>query len=285
VASPGLRWIVLARLEQLRAARAVRETLERMFPRARLDAFERMTAIELRRVKHAVVAGYDRSTLYAVDGVADALEAERRYRDRMVFETARAVHRDDAVLVTGLSGGRSRRALVALAPGVVVIESGDDRHAKAALLYALGKMRRSPPALREEQIAALASRLGEAPLLAFAPGPFEGEYERALRGLMAAATAAGAAARLTPVGSLQVALVVAGAWGSSAQAAAERLRQGWDDLADSPLGRVLGLAEPLAPPLSTHAPDAVSLTVELDAERVLGGLSASVSGRVSDMMR
>lgn len=285
IPAAGLEWMIVADLQEIRSSPVLEKSISQFFPEFRLQAFEHVTAIDLRRVRHAVVASYEGAMLYVVDGVRDPLEAERRFRARLMSEIVRSVHRDDAIVVTGKSGAKVKRAIAALLPEVVVVESGDDRRAKASLLYALGRLRRSPRALETPDLSMLAARLGRAPVLAFAPGPFEAEWARGVRGLLGASTAAGASVRVTPIGTLQASFALAGAWGEQAEAAAKRLAESWGDIAESSFGRLAGLNQPVRDPLSTHAEEAVSLTVEVDTDRFLAGLRAAVSAQVSEIMR
>jgi len=281
----GLEWIVLADPQALLQSEALKPGLAKLFPEFRFDAYERASAIDVRKLKRVVIASYGQSTLFLLQGVADPKEAERRFRARLMSDITRTVQRDDAVIVSGKLASGQTRAIVALAPDVVVIESGGSRMAKAAYYHAIGKLKRSPGALQAPGMAALAARLGASPLIGLAPGPFQGEWERGLHGLLVAATGVGAAVRVTPVGTLQGSFVVAGDWGDRAEAASQRLAKSWDDITRSGFGGLTGLQEPAQPPLSTHAPDAVSITVEVNAAKFLDGLRAAVSAQINEIMQ
>ena len=281
----GLQWVVIAEPQTIFNNEAVKPTLAKLFPQFRFDALERSSAIVVRKLQRVVIAQYGDSTLFVLQGVPDPMEAERRMRARLMSEVVRTVHRDDAVLLTGKLANGQRRAIVAMLPAVVVIESGEDRHAKAAYFHGLGKLKRSPGVLQAPGVAELARRFGPAPVLGFAPGPFEGEWARGLHGLLGAAEGVGAALRLTPIGTLQGSFVVAGDWGARAEAASQRVMRSWEDLAQSGFGRLTGLNEPVRAPLPTHAPDAASLTVEVDAQRFLEGLHNAVSAQVGEIMK
>lgn len=281
----GLEWIVIASPQEILASQALQPELGKLFPEFRFDALLRSSAIDLRKVRRVVVASYPTSTLFVIGGIADPVEAERRFRQRLMSDIVRTEHRDDAVQVTGKLGSGETRALAALQPDVVVIESGGTRYARAACLHALGKLKRSPAALQAPGLPRLVERLGKAPIRAFAPGPFQGDWERGLHGLLGAAIAAAGAVRITPVGTLQASFAVAGDWGDRAEAASLRLEQSWKDLADSGFGRLTDLENPVHAALPTHAPDTASLTVEVDAHRFLEGLRAAVSARIEEIMQ
>ncbi len=281
----GLEWIVIVEPQPLLASRALQPELARLFPDFRLDLLERSTAIDLRKLRRVAIASYPGSTLFVLAGVRDPAEAERRFRARLMRDLTRTEHRDDAVLVTGRLASGEPRALVSLAPDVVVIESGGTRYAKAAWLRAMGKLERSPSALRAPGLPGLVERVGSAPMRGFAPGPFVGEWEHGLHDLLGSASAAAAAVRITPVDSLQGSFALGGEWGARAEEASGRLATSWGDLANSGFGRLTGLDRPLRDPHPTHAPDAVPVPVEVDPPRFLDGLRAAVSARIDEIMQ
>ncbi|MBI5535481.1 MAG: hypothetical protein HY898_22315 [Deltaproteobacteria bacterium] len=281
----GLEWVVIAEPQPILQAPALKPALLKLFPDFRLDAFLRASAIDVRKLKRVVVASYSGSTLFVLSGVEDVVEAERRFRARLMTDVVRTTQRDDAALVTGKLGNGQKRAMAVMQPDIVAIESGDSRHAKAAYLHALGKLKRSVGALEAPGLPMLAKRLGQAPILGFAAGPFEGEWKRGLHGILSAATGAGGAVRLTPIGTLQGSFVVAGEWGPQAEAASQRLLRSWDDLAASGFGKLTGLDAPVRPALPTHAEDAAAITVEVNAEKFLEGLRAAVSAQISEIMQ
>ena len=131
----------------------------------------------------------------------------------------------------------------------------------------------------------LAKRFETAPLRIFAPGPFEGELARGARGLLAAATAVGAAFRPSPRESILLEIAVAGDFSTSASAASQKLEASWEDLAARPLGHLLGLDMPLSPAFPTYAPDHVSFVVDLDARKLAQGLADATLNEMREIMR
>lgn len=281
----GLEWILIASPQLILSSRALQPELGKLFPEFRFEAFNRSSAIDVRKLKRVAVASYGGSTLFVLGGVADPMEAERRLRQRLMLDVVRAEHREDVVMVSGKLASGEVRAFAALQPDVVVIESGGGKFAKAACLRAVGKLKKSPPALQAAGLPNLVRRMGDAPLRIFAPGPFQGQWENGLHGLLGSASAAAGAVRVTPIGTLQASLAVAGEWGDRAEEASLRLEASWKDLAASGFGRLTGLCNPAQSPLPTHAPEAASLTVEVGAHRFLEGLRAAVSARIEEIMR
>jgi hypothetical protein len=68
-----------------------------------------------------------------------------------------------------------------------------------------------------------------------------------------------------------------GAWGSDGEAASERLRAVFDLVAESGIGRLVGLGHCLAGPAVRAAPEALSLDFTMDAEELARGLHAATA--------
>ncbi|HSN97590.1 MAG TPA: hypothetical protein VLS89_04800, partial [Candidatus Nanopelagicales bacterium] len=217
----------------------------------------------------------------------DPLAIERLFRRRLTARIRRAADRPDLVRLSG-DIGRSPRALALLGRDVIAVQYGGRPArgpARVATLYALGKLTRSPTALAEDPLRSLAARFGPAPLLGLAPGPFEGELARGARGLLAGATAIGAAARPSAREKILVTIAVAGDFSASGPAASEALLAAWNELAASSFGHLLGLDAPVEPPLPTHAKDAVAIAVELDPGRLARGIRAATGAEIEEIMR
>jgi hypothetical protein len=75
-----------------------------------------------------------------------------------------------------------------------------------------------------------------------------------------------------------------GAWGQDAPAAAERLGEAFQLLAEDPVGRLAGLDRPLAHPVTSAAPDALALDVALDPVRMVAGVRAVMGAPVAEIM-
>jgi hypothetical protein len=135
----------------------------------------------------------------------------------------------------------------------------------------------------------VAELLGEAPVRAFAPGPFEGELERGAGGLLGASTAVAASVRVLESPGRQspglaIRVILSGAWGAESQAAAERLQAVFEVLADEAVGRLFGLSQALAGPHVEGSGEALTLDVTIDAEVFARGLRAATGAEVKEMM-
>ncbi|WP_437636249.1 hypothetical protein [Sorangium sp. So ce854] len=287
----GLRWLILARPREIAAVPWLIPSIAIVAPEENLARHARATGIDLRQVREAAIASYagpaGEARLYVARHSGDPRTIERLFRRRLTGKERRALDRPDVVRVTG-DIGRAPHALVLLGPDVVGVQDGGSPQrgpARVASLYALGRLRRSPTALSEGPLAALAARFGPAPVRAFAPGPFDGELARGARGLLAAATAVGAAARPSAREGIALAIAVAGDFSTSGEAASEELLRAWDELAHGSFGHLLGLDAPVEPPLATHAPDAVAVAVELNPRALARGLAAATGERIEEMLR
>jgi hypothetical protein len=288
-----LRWLLLARPREIAAIPWLIPPIARVVPEANLTRFAAQTGLDLRQVHEVAVASYegateaDDVTAYVVRHNGDAVAIERAFRARLTSDEVRTVERPDLVRVAG-KVGTTTHAFAAIGPDVVVYQVGG-RPARGpvrvATLYALGKLRRSPTALAEEPLKSLAARFGGAPARAFALGPFEGELARGARGLLAGATAIGAAARPSVREKIALAIAVSGDFAKTGEPASHELLEAWNELAGGSFGHLLGLDRPFQAPLATYADDAVAVAVELDPELLAKGLAAATSARIDEIMR
>ncbi len=202
---------------------------------------------DLRQIPEAVVASYAGDgvdgTLYLVRHNADPLAIERLFRARLVSAEHRAVDRPDVIRLSGTIGTAPVTLLVAGRDVAAFQVGGSSARgpARVASLYALDKLKRSPTLLVEDPLKALDVRLGDAPVRAFALGPFEGELTRGARGLLASATAVGCTVRPSAREALLVVIAGAGDFTGSGPAASRELATAWEDLAHGSFGHLLGL--------------------------------------------
>jgi hypothetical protein len=288
-----LRWIVLSRPREIASIPWLIPPIARVVPKANLTRFAAQTGFDLRQVHEAIVASYEGATaaddalVYLVRHNGDAVAIERAFRARITSDEARAVERPDLVRVSG-TVGITPHAFAAIGGDVVAFQIGGSASrgpVRVATLYARGKLSRSPTALAGPPLGKLAARFGEAPVRAFALGPFEGELARGARGLLAGATAIGAAVRPSAREKLALAVAVSGDFAKTGDPASRELLAAWDDLATGSFGHLLGLDRPFEPPLPTHADDAVAIAVELDPDLLAAGLAAATSARIDEIMR
>jgi hypothetical protein len=283
VPAAGLVWLVDARLRELFSSATLMPALARVLPEERLDAFaKRHGGVDLRQMTELTLAGYADAVLAVADQVVDPGRVEAAFVARALGVEGRA--EDGPVVRTWGTVGNVRQQLAILGREGVALEQGRFGPLRAAEAFARGKLRRALPALRAEPLAKAAALLGDAPLRAFAPGPFEGSWGKGLGGLLAATTAAGAAA--TPRERvLDFRFVLTGAWGADAAAAATRFEAAFQLLAADPLGRLMGVDRPVVPAAATGDAEALHLQVSLDAEQLGRGLHDATDATIEEVMR
>jgi len=229
----------------------------------------------------------DEVMLYLARHTGDAQAIERAYRARFTSGEKRSVERPDLVRISG-KVGRRLSAAAFLGKDVAAFQDGGSASrgpVRVASLFAEGKLKHARPVMASEPLHTLALKLGAAPLAGFAPGPFEGDLARGLRGLLAGATGIGAVLRPTERQSFVVTAAVAGDFTTSATPAADELLAAWKDLAQSRLGHILGLDKPVSAPMTSGAADAVMISVELSARALAEGLAVATASKVQDIFK
>jgi hypothetical protein len=292
----GLVWLVDAHLAELFAVPALAAAMELVVPAARFDAFaERHGGIDLRRVTELVLADYDGSTLALARTDVEPARVEAAFAARAIAVEGRAI--EGGITRFWGSIGRTREQVAVFGSRAVGLERGRFGPLRAAMYFALGKLKRAQPALAVDPLARAAALLGDAhvpPVRAFAPGPFAGEWAAGLGGLLAATTAIAASATPAaapgrtsapgPMSALALRLVLTGAWGADAAAAAARLASSYQLLANDSLGRLLGMDHPLEEPQVSGDAEALRLAVLLDAPALFRGLHAATEARIGEIM-
>jgi hypothetical protein len=287
VPAAGLVWLLDARLRDLFASDALIPALALVLPAARLDAFaKRHGGIDLRSVSELALAAYPDANLAVARATLDPARVEGAFAARAVTVDGRAVEGD--VVRTWGTVDKAREQIAIFGREAIALEHGRFGPLRAAEYFAQGRLKRAQPALLADPLAHAAALLGDAPLRAFAPGPFAGDLAQGLGGLLAAATAvAGAATPLErePDGALSLRFVVTGAWGQDAAAAADRLRAAFGVLAGDSLGRLLGVDRPLEPARAWGDTEALRLEVTVNALALGKGLRDATRATVEDVMR
>jgi hypothetical protein len=290
VPAAGLAWLVELRPHELLATPALASAVSLVVPAPRFDAFAAgHGGVDLRHLACLVVAGYADATLALARGPVEPARVEAAFAARAVAVEGRAVDAGVTRLWGSVGAEREQVALFHGESGDAVgLERGHLGPLRAAVYFAQGKLRRALPALRAEPLVHVAKLLGEAPVRAFAPGPFEGSWARGLGGLLGATTAVGASLRPVdhpPHGALVLQAVLLGAWGTDAPEAAERLAAAFQLLASDSLGRLLGFDHPLEEARVSGDAEALRLQLVLDPVDLAHGVQAATDARVSEIMQ
>jgi hypothetical protein len=243
--------------------------------------------VDPRETDDLVVAAYPSTRLWLAHQFVDPARVEAAFTARVGSIEGRATDGlagDRRTIITRLWGstGSDHEQVAIFGVDAVGFEQGRFGPLRAAELFAEGRLKRASPALRADPLARLASLLGEAPVRAFAPGPFKGEFEHAVGGLLGASTAVGASARVIDglpgrSAGIAVHVVMLGAWDADRDAASERLRAVFGILAQSGIGRLLGLVHCLTSPKVEAADEALTLDFAVDATELAQGLRAATA--------
>lgn len=297
VAAAGLEWLVDARMRAIFATPDLLPALDLVLPSARLDAFAKAHGgVDLRQLPELAIASYPGTLLFAARGLFDPARLERAFAERADAVDGRALDSANApdgrplqpiTRIFGTVRG-VREQLAIFGRDALALEHGRFGPLRAAEAFAQGKLKRARPALEAEPLAGAARLLGDAPFRGFAPGPFDREWGRGLGGLMRAATALAVSARPSAASPgkarLDATVLLTGAWGDQASAAADRLCAAIDQIAQDPLGKLMGLNRPLEPPRPRFTPEFVALDVGLDALELAHGIRAATEASVSEIM-
>ena len=280
VPAAGLRWLVVARLDELAQSKELAPSLELLFPKRRLDAFRDGSGIDLRETPEAMAAGFDYATVYAAR--TDKVSVpEEKFAKRLVTEPKFGSPQPKLRTITGLVGS-TPETLLSFDQRWVLVSVGSRTPIKVATLFASKRLKKTVPALKGAALSDLPDALESAPLRMYAPGPFQGEWARAAGGILASATALGVAAEPGPKQTLRVTIYVAGAWTDIDDKS--RLAAAWHQLSQDPLGRLLALDEPAESPQISGTPELLTLKVRLRAAPMAQGLRAAVVAEVDEIL-
>jgi hypothetical protein len=284
VPAAGLVWLVEGRPSELKASQVLAPAVALLASDQRAAAFSRRYGVsDLRSASEVVVAGFDGVTLALANVDVDLARVEAAFRARAEAEEGRAIE-NEVTRFWGTVGG-TREQVAVMGRDAVGVERGRLGPMRAVIGFATGKLRRPQPALTAEPLAAAAARVGQAPLRAFAPGPFGEEWGGGLGGLLRATTAVAAAVRpVEQTGGVALTVVLTGAWGGDAPGAAARFGSAFRVLADDPFGRLTGMDRPLEGPRTTADAAAVRLDVVWDAANVARGIKDATDASVAEIM-
>ena len=288
VPSAGLAWVVDARPRAIAEVPDLIPAIALVVPEARFATFTAAHGgIDVRQITDLCVARYKDTYLSVARAPLDPVRVEKTFVDRVTHPGGRNVDvpSPQVVRVWGEVNGEAQQ-LVLFGREAVALEQGRMGPVRATVAFAQGKLRRASPALRGGPLARAVQLVGDAPLRVFAPGPFEGEIAQGLGGLMRASTAVGLSASFVgPPAKISVRIVLTGAWGKDAPAAAERLAAAAHVLAESPFGRLLGLDRPLIAPQVRGSDDALTIEVTIDGLALARGLHDALDAEIADIMQ
>jgi hypothetical protein len=283
VPAAGLRWLVAVEPKRLWSNPNVEAGCTRLFPKKQLESFAQGSGIDLRTLSSGVVAGFDLGTLYLAKTSDRVGIAESSFIDRLISAPIVKRFGKGVTQTTGMIGN-TPESFLALEGYGMALSVGDPTLTKIAAAYAVGKLQKSPSALKGAALRDLPSSLEEAPFRFYAPGPFTGAWAQGAQGLLAETTAVAIVASPLETGGLRVAVTALGDYGNDTAEVNRKARETWVALLTSDLGRILGVAEPTVVPEFIAESERISVTLELPLKRLFDGLYTAVAANVWEML-
>lgn len=285
----GLSWVVELKPRAIAEIPDLIPAIALVLPEERLQTFATAHGgVDLRQVQDLCVARYKSALLSVARVPLDPEKVAAAFETRATSTVTRTfLASNPRVVRLSAEVSAEPQQLVVFGRESVAVEQGKAGPLRAAEAFAFGKLKKAVPALEGAALRRVSEVLGDAaPVRAFAPGPFEGETGSGLGGLMRAATAVGASARWAGSGSgIAVRVVLTGAWGDDAPAAAERLGAAAHVLSESAVGHLFGLHRPIRAPSVHVEPDALVLDAVIDGAALARGIHDAVDAEVADIMR
>ncbi|MBW2525961.1 MAG: hypothetical protein JRI23_17405 [Deltaproteobacteria bacterium] len=286
----GLGWLVVIRPAALLTLPWLQPSLSRVLKDERLELLATTTGVDLRRVPELALGAYgeEHTVLYLVRHGRDPLAVERLFRQRLTGGEQRSVEADSRLVRVAGRIGRQSHVFVGLGREVAGFQYGGDPRrgpARVAMLYAAGKLSKSPTVSADDELGPLWKELGDAPVRTLLPGPFDETMTRGARGLLGAATAIALSATPTADRSLALAVLLGGDFTGDRERASELLLAAWGDVAESDLGHLLGIHRPVAAARAAVSPSRLRLDAAVDPAALFAGLAAATTDDIRQIMR
>ncbi|MEO7036635.1 MAG: hypothetical protein ABI548_21995 [Polyangiaceae bacterium] len=272
---------MLVRPLQLLSDAELAQAISQIVSIRRFDAFAESSGVDLRVLSTAAIAGFPYATLYLAElpnGVA--ARARDHFSERLLTGSHSKHPRAALQRISGVIG-QTPETLLTLDERALAVDVGDPMQAKIVEAYAEGRLKNSPTALRGAALSTLPDLFADNSVVLYAPGPFADEWQRAAGGLLGSTVAVAIAAHPVKHGKIATTLCLAGAWGDSANEAADRLGAAWTTFAKSSAGHLFELRENAQ---VTATPELLTLSVELDLEPIVRGLRASVLSDITQIL-
>jgi hypothetical protein len=252
-------------------------------PHAGLDAFATASGVDLRRVPSALIAAFDYGTLYMASlPTGTAAEVRARFSERLV---AGAIDKEPYPGMRRISGviGQTPETLLTLDERTLAVAVGDPTPSRIVEAFARGRLKSSPTALRGSALRDMPS-FGDAPLVAFAPGPFPDDWQRAANGLLGSALAVGAGIEPVDPASIAITFILLGDFKADPERATSALAEAWQSLSQSSTGKLLGIDQGEPPRISAEQAG-LRMVCVLPVEPLIHGLRAAILTDVSEILR
>jgi hypothetical protein len=287
---PGARWAIVGSPRALFAG-ALAPYVNKLIPKQGMDKLATRLGFDLRLSSAALMVGFTATTFYAArlpDGTApsSALDA---FEKRIIPKTGKSTPRADLVRLWGdmPAGAQGSAAGMWSTRGDTIVgEGGRLGPVLVSMALAAGKLSPDRALSHDKTFAPLLAWAGNADIAIYARCPLaetlgaahEDDAKRNV--LLAECFGIGITIRPAPGGKLAIATRIAGAWGKDADLAGDETRATISRVAESDLGRVIGVRD--AKTEIKVTPAAIDATLILDAETFVGGLARILSAELSD---
>jgi len=280
VPAAGLQWLVFARPADLAKRPDLLSLLEKIFPKPRLDAFQEVTGVDLRRVRAGAIAGFRAGTLYLAElGDPNAALVRERFQAHLDAEGITRTPQSNIHRVFGTTPA-GPRALLTVDRDFIAVATDDTSLVRIVEGY-VGRRLRSPSALRGVALRALAQPPDDALAAFYAPAPFEGEWAGDLEPL---SEALGASVFLRPgaPGVVVAVIDVAGHFAPDPAPHGDALKRRFEEVCASSTGDLIGLGEVRTSKVVADLHH-LTLTAELPLAPIVKGLHAATLGNVHEI--
>lgn len=258
-----------------------RESVALLLPAARLDAFAAGAGFDLRTVEVGLVAGFDLGTLYLLRPPRGTqARIVQRFRERIVSGEQRLTPHPTLERIAGIVNDIPQ-TLISISDHLVAIAVGDPTLARVVEAFARKRLVKSPTALRGAALSAVAKATDASVATFYAPGPFEGDWAKAARGLLGGVVALSICAQPAGPDHARLQLDLAGDFPATG---ADDLLAGFADLSTSSTGRLLALDQLGRPPEVHERPGRLVLDLHVALPPVARGLRAAVMADVWEIL-
>jgi hypothetical protein len=281
VPSAGLRWLVVGRPAELEKRPDLLSLLAPLFPAVRLDAFRKVTGIDLAKVRIGAVAGFQVGTLYLAKlGEPSASDVRERFAERL-DEGGIARHPHPAMHRISGTSNASPRALLTVDDDFVAVAVDDVVLVKIVEAYAARRLR-SPSALRGAALRDLPALPDDALLALYAAGPFPEELARAAHGVLGQTSSLVITVSGGAKEELVVTVTLVGDYSPDPSEAATRLGSAFQELCASSTGTLIGLSQTGSPKIVADLHH-LTLTAGMPLGPLARGLRAATQGNIHEI--
>lgn len=235
IPAPGILFLIELKPAELMSNRALRKQWDLLLRSDRLEAFQKVSGLDLNKIQSLWIAGYPLGTLVLFDAISCGAQVEQAFLARASSLSERPSSLPGARLLTGIVNNEPQ-ALFHLPKDFIALAYADITLAKIVQAYAEGRLH-AKTALDTRFLSPLAPLHSEAKLRAFLVGPFEQATDVVAQGF-----AAGLAAFIPNQNNLTLQLVARGVWPDDADPA---INTWFQQLLNTREARALGFGFPI----------------------------------------